>query len=90
LFLDGRWGARAAARRRNNEESRKLLVPQASRLRSRAAARRPNNERLCKGLEVKHREGGNDWPAVMRAVDDIAYPERSRDSVKPQANLTSP
>ena len=32
-----------------------------------------DNEGLWKGFDVKLLEGDNDWPAVMKAVDDIGY-----------------
>ena len=32
-----------------------------------------DNEGLWKGFEVKLLEGDNNWPAVMKAVDDIGY-----------------
>ncbi len=32
-----------------------------------------DNEGLWKGFNVKLLEGDNDWPAVMKAVDDIGY-----------------
>jgi len=32
-----------------------------------------DNEGLWKGFEVKLLEGDDDWPAVMKAVDDIGY-----------------
>ena len=28
---------------------------------------------MWKGFDVKLLEGDNDWPAVMKAVDDIGY-----------------
>ena len=32
-----------------------------------------DNEGLWKGFDVKFLEGDNDWPAVMKALDDIGY-----------------
>jgi hexulose-6-phosphate isomerase len=35
--------------------------------------KRRDNEGLWKGFEVKLLEGDNNWPAVMKAVDEIGY-----------------
>ena len=32
-----------------------------------------NNEGFRKGFDVEYLEGDNDWPAVMKALDEIAY-----------------
>jgi len=35
--------------------------------------KRRDNEGLWKGFDVKFLEGDNDWPSIMKAVDDIGY-----------------
>ncbi len=35
--------------------------------------KRRDNEGLWKGFDVKLLEGDNDWPAVMKAVDEVGY-----------------
>lgn len=35
--------------------------------------KRRDNEGLWKGFDVKLLEGDNDWPAIMKAVDDVGY-----------------
>ena len=35
--------------------------------------KRRDNEGLWKGFDVKFLEGDNDWPGIMKAVDDIGY-----------------
>lgn len=35
--------------------------------------KRRDNEGLWKGFEVQLLEGDNDWPSIMKAVDDIGY-----------------
>jgi hexulose-6-phosphate isomerase len=35
--------------------------------------KRRDNEGLWKGFDVKLLEGDNDWPGIMKAVDDIGY-----------------
>ena len=35
--------------------------------------RKRDQEGLWKGFEVEYREGDNDWPAVMKALDEIGY-----------------
>jgi hexulose-6-phosphate isomerase len=35
--------------------------------------KRSEKEGLWKGFDVKLLEGDNDWPAVMKALDDVGY-----------------
>ena len=35
--------------------------------------KRRDNEGLWKGFEVKLLEGDNDWPSIMKALDDVGY-----------------
>jgi L-ribulose-5-phosphate 3-epimerase len=52
----------------------RILGPRIQKLHIKEFSRdKRDKEGLWKGFDVKLLEGNNDWPAVMKAVDDIAY-----------------
>jgi len=52
----------------------RILGPRIQKLHIKEFSRKKrDNEGLWKGFEVLLLEGDNDWPAVMKAVDDIGY-----------------
>jgi L-ribulose-5-phosphate 3-epimerase len=52
----------------------RILGPRIHKLHIKEFSRKKrDNEGLWKGLQVEYLEGDNDWPAVMRALDEISY-----------------
>jgi hexulose-6-phosphate isomerase len=52
----------------------RILGKRIQKLHIKEFSRKNMNERgLWKGFEVEYLEGDNDWPAVMKALDDIGY-----------------
>ena len=52
----------------------RILGPRIQKLHIKEFSRKKrDNQGLWKGFDVKLLEGDNDWPAVMKAVDDIGY-----------------
>ena len=52
----------------------RILGPRIQKLHIKEFSRKQMNEKgLRAGFAVEYLEGDNDWPAVMKAVDDIGY-----------------